>query len=64
MTIVGDGAANNIGAGCSTKDRIALMVGTSGAMRVVFAGGPSDELAGVVELSSLREACCGGRRVI
>ncbi len=34
--IVGDGAANNIGAGCSTRDKIALMVGTSGAMRVVF----------------------------
>lgn len=40
VTVVGDGAANNIGAGCSTKDRIALMVGTSGAMRVVFAGEP------------------------
>ena len=40
IMIVGDGAANNIGAGCSTKDRIALMIGTSGAMRVVFAGGP------------------------
>jgi gluconokinase len=45
ITIIGDGAANNIGAGCSTKDRIALMVGTSGAMRVVFAGGPPDELS-------------------
>ena len=45
ITIVGDGAANNIGAGCSTKDRIALMVGTSGAMRVVFAGGPPDKLS-------------------
>jgi gluconokinase len=45
VTIVGDGAANNIGAGCSTKDRIALMVGTSGAMRVVFAGEPARELA-------------------
>lgn len=45
VTIVGDGAANNIGAGCSTKDRIALMVGTSGAMRVVFAGAPPDELS-------------------
>jgi len=42
--IVGDGATNNIGAGCSTKDNIALMVGTSGAMRVVFAGGPPDDL--------------------
>jgi len=43
--VVGDGAANNIGAGCSTKDKIALMVGTSGAMRVVFAGEPVDDLA-------------------
>ena len=45
ITIVGDGAANNIGAGCSTKDRIALMIGTSGAMRVVFAGEPPVDLA-------------------
>jgi len=45
VTIVGDGAANNIGAGCSTKDKITLMVGTSGAMRVVFAGEPPDNLA-------------------
>ena len=45
ITVVGDGAANNIGAGCSTKDRIALMIGTSGAMRVVFAGEPPVEIA-------------------
>jgi len=45
VTIVGDGAANNIGAGCSTKERVALMVGTSGAMRVAFAGEPPVELA-------------------
>jgi gluconokinase len=45
VTIVGDGAANNIGAGCSTKDKIALMIGTSGAMRVVFAGEPPAQLA-------------------
>ena len=44
VTVVGDGAANNIGAGCSTKDKIALMVGTSGAMRVVYTGGPPNEL--------------------
>ncbi len=42
--VAGDGATNNIGAGCSTKDKLALMVGTSGAMRVVFAGDPPDEL--------------------
>ena len=41
--MVGDGAANNIGAGCSTKDKIALMIGTSGAMRVVFRRRPAGE---------------------
>lgn len=45
VSVVGDGAANNIGAGCSTKEKIALMVGTSGAMRVVFDGEPPDKLA-------------------
>ena len=45
VTTVGDGAANNIGAGCATKERIALMVGTSGAMRIVFAGEPPAELS-------------------
>jgi gluconokinase len=44
VCVIGDGAANNVGAGCSTKDKIALMVGTSGAMRVVFAGEPPAEL--------------------
>ncbi len=33
---VGDGACSNIGSGCTTPDRVALMVGTSGAMRVVW----------------------------
>jgi gluconokinase len=42
--VVGDGAANNIGGGCSTKDKIALMIGTSGAMRVSFAGEPPTTL--------------------
>ena len=35
---VGDGAANNIGAGCTVKSKAALMIGTSGALRVAFAG--------------------------
>ena len=33
---VGDGACSNIGSGCVTPERIALMVGTSGAMRVCW----------------------------
>ncbi len=32
---IGDGACNNIGSGCVDEERIALMVGTSGAMRVM-----------------------------
>jgi gluconokinase len=42
--VVGDGAANNIGGGCTTKDNIALMIGTSGAMRVSFTGEPPPKL--------------------
>lgn len=37
---IADGAANNIGAGCVTREKAALMIGTSGAMRVAFAGEP------------------------
>jgi gluconokinase len=32
----GDGACSNVGSGCTTSDRLALMVGTSGAMRVLW----------------------------
>ncbi len=32
---LGDGACNNIGSGCVDADRIAVMVGTSGAMRMM-----------------------------
>ena len=34
LPALGDGACSNVGAGCTGPDRIALMVGTSGAMRV------------------------------
>ncbi|MFZ1700463.1 MAG: gluconokinase [Pyrinomonadaceae bacterium] len=37
---VADGAADNIGSGCVTKNRAALMVGTSGAMRIAYTGEP------------------------
>jgi gluconokinase len=33
---VGDGALNNIGAGCVDRGRAALMIGTSGAVRVLW----------------------------
>ena len=32
----GDGALNNVGAGCVTRTRAAVMIGTSGAMRVLW----------------------------
>jgi gluconokinase len=33
----GDGACSNVGSGCTDQSRFALMIGTSGAMRVCFA---------------------------
>ncbi|HEV2883226.1 MAG TPA: gluconokinase [Pyrinomonadaceae bacterium] len=41
---IGDGAANNIGGGCCSKEKVALMIGTSGAMRVLFSGPPPSDL--------------------
>ncbi len=40
---VGDGAANNVGEGCVSRSRVALMVGTSAAVRVVYEGLPPEE---------------------
>lgn len=44
LPAIGDGAANNVGAGCVTGERAALMVGTSGAMRVMWEGDAPAEL--------------------
>jgi len=41
---IGDGAANNIGANCLQKEKAALMIGTSGAMRVAYAGEPPKKI--------------------
>lgn len=41
---IGDGAANNIGAGCLRKSKAALMIGTSGAVRVAFKGEPPKQI--------------------
>ena len=41
---IGDGAANNIGSGCVSKERAALMIGTSGALRVAYRGGPPTKI--------------------
>ncbi|MFN2532152.1 MAG: gluconokinase [Pyrinomonadaceae bacterium] len=42
--VYGDGATNNVGGGCLTKDKAALMVGTSGALRVAYEDNTPDEL--------------------
>ncbi len=44
---VADGASNNIGSGCTTKGKLALMVGTSGAMRVILDEPPAQIPAGL-----------------
>ena len=44
----GDGACSNVGAGCLTPDRAALMIGTSGALRTLVADavfGPNETKA-------------------
>ena len=40
LPAIGDGAADNIGSGCVTKNKVALMVGTSAAMRIAYRGEP------------------------
>lgn len=40
LPTVGDGVGSSIGSGCTTSDRIALAMGTSGAMRVMIEGTP------------------------
>ncbi|MEP6945606.1 MAG: gluconokinase [Acidobacteriota bacterium] len=37
---IADGAADNMGANCTTREKAALMIGTSGAMRVSYKGDP------------------------
>jgi gluconokinase len=41
---IGDGAASNIGAGCVTAASALVMIGTSGAMRIVYEGEPPAQL--------------------
>jgi gluconokinase len=41
---IADGAANNIGEGCVSADTVALMIGTSGAMRVLVEDNPPAQL--------------------
>ena len=45
--LLGDGAASNLGAGCTTADRAALMIGTSGAYRVLFEADDAEARSGL-----------------
>ena len=40
-----DGATDNVGAGCVTGTKAALMIGTSGAMRVAYDGEPPENIS-------------------
>ena len=44
---LGDGACSNVGAGCTTRTRAALMIGTSAALRVVYGAGSADPRPGL-----------------
>ena len=44
LPAIGDGGANNVGSSCISKNKAALMVGTSGAMRIAFEGEPPETL--------------------
>jgi len=44
---LGDGACSNVGAGCTTRERAAVMIGTSAALRVVHAAGSVEPRPGL-----------------
>lgn len=44
FSTIADGAADNIGSGCVTKSKAALMVGTSAAMRIAYTGEPPKKI--------------------
>ena len=44
---LGDGACNNLGSGCISTDRAALMVGTTGAMRLVSQADQAKSIPGL-----------------
>ena len=58
---LGDGACSNVGAGCVTPERPAIMIGTSGAMRTVWQSGSAHAAVGPVGVPGRRQALCHGR---
>jgi gluconokinase len=58
---LGDGACSNVGAGCTTRSRAALMVGTSGATRVVYEAAGAEPRPGLfLYRLDARRFCEGG----
>lgn len=47
LQAVGDGACSNVGSGCATPRRLALNVGTSGALRIMFRADSSETPGGL-----------------
>jgi gluconokinase len=44
LPVLGDGAINNVGAGCTTPGRAAIMIGTSGAVRMLWEPPPGQRM--------------------
>jgi len=57
---LGDGACSNAGAGCVTRNRAALMVGTSGALRVLYDGDRAEAQPGLFLYRLDRGRFCEG----
>ena len=57
---LGDGACSNIGAGCTTRNRAALMVGTSAAARVIYDAAAVTPRAGLFLYRLDRNRVCEG----
>ena len=58
---LGDGACSNVGTGCTTRGRAALMVGTSAALRVVYAADAAEPRPGLfLYRLDARRFCEGG----
>ena len=61
---LGDGACSNVGAGCTTRARAALMIGTSAALRVVYRRRVDRSAPGPVSLPPRRPSLLRGRRAL
>ena len=44
LPVLGDGAVNNVGAGCTSLERAAIMIGTSGAVRLLWEPPPGQRI--------------------